>query len=71
VTENACGHEWSRIYFEWGKIEVRNGERSRPFWNVRECKKCGKKRRQADRYTGSDMATIHEKWTTRIDALYS
>jgi hypothetical protein len=71
TAEGSCEHDFSRTYFEWGDVEVRDGERSRPFWQVQECKKCGETRRESDRYYGEDMGTVHMKWTSRFEALYS
>src|SRR6266545_909103 len=68
-TEYPCTHEFSRTYFEWEEMEVRDGRRSRPFWQVQECKKCGERRRESDRYYGEDMAVVHLKWTSRGQAL--
>jgi hypothetical protein len=61
-SENTCNHEFGRSHTEWGEIEVRSGERSRPFWHVRECAKCSATEREADRYYGEDMAEVHFKW---------
>ena len=66
-----CGHEFTRTYFEWEEIEDRDGQLSRPFQQVQECKKCGETRREGDRYYGEDMAEVHLKWTSRGEALYS
>jgi formylmethanofuran dehydrogenase subunit E len=69
--EETCRHEFSRTYFEWGKIEVQDGHQSRPFWQVQECKKCGETRRESNRYYGDDMAEVPWKWTSRGEALSS
>jgi hypothetical protein len=57
-----CEHDFRHSHNEWGEIEVRSGERSRPFTQVRECTKCGETERVGDRYFADDMAEAHMKW---------
>jgi hypothetical protein len=60
--KETCNHEFGRSHTQWGEVEVRSGERSRPFWHVRKCAKCGATEREADRYYGDDMDVVHFKW---------
>lgn len=57
-----CEHNFRHSHNEWGEIEVRSGERSRPFTQVRECTKCGETERVGDRLFADDMAEAHLKW---------
>jgi hypothetical protein len=60
--QQRCKHNFRHSHNEWGEIEVRSGERSRPFTQVRECTECGETERVGDRYFADDMAEAHLKW---------